>query len=218
MARIAVLGAGAWGTAIACALSSRLEVALWARDRAQAEQISASRKNDRYLPGIALPAAVQVTSQLEQAVSEAKLVLAATPVAGLRELLEGLPAAQPFVWLCKGFEEGSGSLPHQIAGQALGKSGRVGALSGPSFAQEVARGLPCALTLASRDAAFAREAAGLLHGGRLRVDYSAHPVGGGNRGAGKKGMAIAPGISDGLRLRHHARPAPVTPGPGQVTR
>src|SRR5437879_5337177 len=176
MARIAVLGAGAWGTAIACALSSRLEVALWARDRAQAEQISASRKNDRYLPGIALPAAVQVTSRLEQAVSEARLVLAATPVAGLRELLEGLPAAQPFVWLCKGFEEGSGSLPHQIAEQTLGKSARCGALSGPSFAQEVARGLPCALTLASRDAAFAREAAGLLHGGRLRVYYSADLV------------------------------------------
>src|SRR5439155_8925 len=85
------------------------------------------------------------------------LVLAATPVAGLRELLEGLPAAQPFVWLCKGFEEGSGSLPHQIAEQTLGKSARCGALSGPSFAQEVARGLPCALTLASRDAGFARE-------------------------------------------------------------
>src|SRR5437867_3761930 len=127
MARIAVLGAGAWGTAIACALSSRLEVALWARDRAQAEEISASRKNDRYLPGIALPTAVQVTSQLERAVSEARLALAATPVAGLRELLEGLPAAQPFVWLCKGFEEGSGSLPHQIAEQTLGKSARCGA-------------------------------------------------------------------------------------------
>src|SRR6266478_2778055 len=162
MERVAVLGAGAWGTAIACTLSSRLEVALWARDRAQAEQISASRKNDRYLPGIALPAAVQVTSQLEPAVSKAGLVLAATPVAGLRELLESLPAAQPLVWLCKGFEEGSGSLPHQIAEQTLGRSARCGALSGPSFAQEVARGLPCALTLASRDAAFAREAAGLL--------------------------------------------------------
>src|SRR6266478_3105603 len=162
MERVAVLGAGAWGTAIACTLSSRLEVALWARDRAQAEQISASRKNDRYLPGIELPAAVLVTSQLEQAVSKTRLVLAATPVAGLRELLKSLPAAQPFVWLCKGFEEGSGSLPHQIAEQTLGKSARCGALSGPSFAQEVARGLPCALTLASRDAAFAREAAGLL--------------------------------------------------------
>src|SRR2546428_780445 len=195
MAGIALLAAGAWGTAIACALSSRLEVALWAGDRAQAEQISASRKNDRYLPGIALPAAVQVTSQLEQAVSKTRLVLAATPVAGLRELLEGLPAAQPFVWLCKGFEEGSGSLPHQIAEQTLGKNARCGALSGPSFAQEVARGLPCALTLASRDAGFAREAAGLLHGGRLRVYYSADLVGVEIGGAVKNVMAIAPGIS-----------------------
>ena len=218
MARIAVLGAGAWGTAIACALSSRLEVALWARDRAQAEQISASRKNDRYLPGIALPAAVQVTSRLEQAVSEAKLVLAATPVAGLRELLEGLPAAQPFVWLCKGFEEGSGSLPHQIAEQTLGKSARYGALSGPSFAQEVARGLPCALTLASRDAGFAREAAGLLHGGRLRVYYSADLVGVEIGGAVKNVMAIAAGISDGLGLGHNARAALITRGLAEIAR
>ena len=218
MARIAVLGAGAWGTAIACALSSRLEVALWARDRAQAEQISASRKNDRYLPGIALPAAVQVTSRLEQAVSEARLVLAATPVAGLRELLEGLPAAQPFVWLCKGFEEGSGSLPHQIAEQTLGKSARCGALSGPSFAQEVARGLPCALTLASRDAGFAREAAGLLHGGRLRVYYSADLVGVEIGGAVKNVMAIAAGISDGLGLGHNARAALITRGLAEITR
>ena len=218
MARIAVLGAGAWGTAIACALSSRLEVALWARDRAQAEEISASRKNDRYLPGIALPAAVQVTSQLEQAVSEARLALAATPVAGLRELLEGLPAAQPFVWLCKGFEEGSGSLPHQIAEQTLGKSARCGALSGPSFAQEVARGLPCALTLASRDAGFAREAAGLLHGGRLRVYYSADLVGVEIGGAVKNVMAIAAGISDGLGLGHNARAALITRGLAEIAR
>src|SRR5436305_8281561 len=218
MARIAVLGAGAWGTAIACALSSRLEVALWARDRAQAEQISASRKNDRYLPGIALPAAVQVTSRLEQAVSKTRLVLAATPVAGLRELLEGLPAAQPFVWLCKGFEEGSGSLPHQIAEQTLGKSARCGAVSGPSFAQEVARGLPCALTLASRDAAFAREAAGLLHGGRLRVYYSTDLVGVEIGGAVKNVMAIAAGISDGLGLGHNARAALITRGLAEIAR
>src|SRR3989449_6735358 len=218
MARIAVLGAGAWGTAIACALSSRLEVALWARDRAQAEQISASRKNDRYLPGIALPAAVQVTSQLEQAVSKARLVLAATPVAGLRELLEGLPAAQPFVWLCKGFEEGSGSLPHQIAEQTLGKSARCGALSGPSFAEEVARGLPCALTLASRDAAFAREAAALLHGGRMRVYYSSDLVGVEIGGAVKNVMAIAAGISDGLGLGLNARAALITRGLAEITR
>jgi glycerol-3-phosphate dehydrogenase (NAD(P)+) len=218
MARVAVLGAGAWGTAIACALSSRLEVALWARDRAQAEQISASRRNDRYLPGIALPAAVQVTSQLEQAVSKTRLVLAATPVAGLRELLKSLPAAQPLVWLCKGFEEGTGSLPHQIAEQTLGRSARCGALSGPSFAQEVARGLPCALTLASRDAPFAREAAGLLHGGRLRVYYSADLVGVEIGGAVKNVMAIAAGISDGLGLGHNARAALITRGLAEIAR
>src|SRR5438270_14019379 len=126
MARIAVLGAGAWGTAIAGTLSSRLEVALWARDRAQAEQISSSRQNDRYLPGIALPAAVQVTSRLEQAVSKPGLVLVATPVAGLRELLRSLNRSQPRVWLCKGFEEGSGSMTQQIAEQTLrGGAGRA---------------------------------------------------------------------------------------------
>src|SRR6266850_3520041 len=218
MARIAVLGAGAWGTAIASTLSSRLEVALWARDRAQAERISASRKNDRYLPGIALPGAVQVTSKLEQAVSKTRLVLAATPVAGLRELLKRLDGSQPLVWLCKGFEEGSGSLPHQIAQQTLGEGARCGALSGPSFAQEVARGLPCALTLASRDAAFAREAAGLLHGGRLRVYYSADLVGVEIGGAVKNVMAIAAGISDGLGLGHNARAALITRGLAELTR
>src|ERR1700704_926688 len=218
MARIAVLGAGAWGTAIACTLSSRLEVALWARDRAQAEQISASRKNDRYLPGIALPAAVQVTSKLEQAVSNTRLVLAATPVAGLRELLESLPGSQPLVWLCKGFEEGSGLLPHQIAQQARGEGSRCGALSGPSFAQEVARGLPCALTLASRDAAFAREAAALLHGGRMRVYYSSDLVGVEIGGAVKNVMAIAAGISDGLGLGLNARAALITRGLAEITR
>src|SRR5438270_7547181 len=218
MARIAVLGAGAWGTAIAGTLSSRLEVALWARDRAQAEQISSSRQNDRYLPGIALPAAVQVTSKLEQAVSKARLVLAATPVAGLRELLKSLDGSQPLVWLCKGFEEGSGSLPHQIAQQTLGEGARCGALSGPSFAQEVARGLPCALTLASRDAAFAREAAGLLHGGRLRVYYSADLVGVEIGGAVKNVMAIAAGISDGLGLGLNARAALITRGLAEIAR
>src|SRR2546427_12847468 len=101
MARIAVLGAGAWGTAIACALSSRLEVALWARDRAQPEQISASRKNDRYLPGIPLPAAGQVTSQIEQAVSQTRLLVAPSPVARLRGSLLGLPLAHAVVQLSR---------------------------------------------------------------------------------------------------------------------
>src|SRR5207237_639540 len=175
--RVAVLGAGAWGTAISCVLAARLEVTLWARDPKQAAAIGSSRRNERYLPGFELPSTVKVAGELAQATRGIQLALAATPVAGLRELLQHLGRSVPVVWLCKGFEEGTGELPHQIAAASLGDKARFGALSGPSFAEEVARGLPCALTLAARDAAFAREAAAMLHGGRMRVYYSADLVG-----------------------------------------
>ena len=213
MTRVAVLGAGAWGTAIAGVLAARLDVALWARDPAQAEAIARTRRNERYLPGIELPAALGVTADLPSAVSGARLLLAATPVAGLRELAGQIPAESPLVWLCKGFEEGTGLLPHQLVSQK-----RCGALSGPSFAAEVARGLPCALTLASRDAGFAREAAALLHGGRMRVYYSTDLAGVEIGGAVKNVMAIAAGISDGLGLGLNARAALITRGLAEIAR
>ncbi len=218
MSAIAVLGAGAWGTSIASVLAPRLQVTLWARDPAQAESIGRLRRNERYLPGIELPAALAVTADLSAALSGASLVLAATPVAGLREVLSGLRPDVPAVWLCKGFEEGSGLLPHQIAAEALGADARCGALSGPSFADEVARGLPCALTLAANDEQFAREAAALLHGGRMRVYYSADLLGVEIGGALKNVMAIAAGISDGLGLGHNARAALITRGLAEITR
>jgi glycerol-3-phosphate dehydrogenase (NAD(P)+) len=218
MTRVAVLGAGAWGTAIARALSERLEVRLWAREPAQAEAIARTRRNERYLPGIELPPSVAVESQLPRAMDGASLVLAATPVAGLRGLFGQLGASPPIVWLCKGFEQGSGLLPHEIAGEALAASTTLGALSGPSFAEEVARGLPCALTLASRDEGFARETAALLHGGRLRVYFSTDLVGVEIAGAVKNVMAIATGISDGLRLGQNARAALITRGLAEITR
>ncbi len=216
--RIAVLGAGAWGTAIGVALSARHAVALWARDASQAQAIAKARRNSRYLPDVELPATLEVTADLGKAVVGAALLLAATPVAGLRELLGKIDKRAPLVWLCKGFEEGSGALPHQIAAETLGEGARYGALSGPSFADEVARGLPCALTLASRDAAFAREAAAILHGGRLRVYYSADLVGVEIGGAVKNVMAIAAGISDGLGLGLNARAALVTRGLAEIAR
>ena len=218
MARIAVLGAGAWGTAIAGALAARSEVSLWARDAAQARAIAQTRRNERYLPAIVLPVSVQVTAELEQATSKADLLLAATPVAGLRDLLAKISKSFSVVWLCKGFEEGSGALPHQIADQVLGAGARAGALSGPSFADEVARGLPCALTLAARDAGFARETASLLHGGHMRIYYSADLVGVEIGGAVKNVMAIAAGISDGLGLGQNARAALITRGLAEITR
>ena len=217
MTRVAVLGAGAWGTAIASVLAARLEVTLWARDPAQADAMARTRSNERYLPRVEIPAAVRISSSLNDA-DGAELFLAATPVAGLRSLLKSLRKQSPLVWLCKGFEEGTGLLPHQIAEQTLGAAARCGALSGPSFAEEVARGLPCALTLAARDAAFAREAAGVLHGGRMRVYYSADLVGVEIGGAVKNVMAIAAGISDGLGLGHNARAALITRGLAEIAR
>jgi glycerol-3-phosphate dehydrogenase (NAD(P)+) len=214
--RVAVLGAGAWGTAIAAVLSARLEVALWARDPAQAGAFAKARRNERYLPGIDLPGQVRVESNLPLALQGAELALAATPVAGLREVLPKVKL--PLVWLCKGFEEGTGLLPHEIAAQTMGPQARCAALSGPSFAAEVARGLPCALTLASRDAAFARETAALLHGGRMRIYYSTDIVGVEIGGAVKNVMAIAAGISDGLGLGLNARAALITRGLAEMAR
>jgi len=208
--RVAVLGAGAWGTSIAVVLAGRLDVTLWARDAAQADAIARTRRNQRYLKGIEIPAAVKVSADFP---AQADLFMAATPVAGLREIAGRLKKTSPLVWLCKGFEQGSGLLPHQLVEQE-----RCGALSGPSFADEVARGLPCALTLAARDAAFARDTAALLHGGRMRVYYSADLVGVEVGGAVKNVMAIAAGISDGLGLGFNARAALITRGLAEIAR
>lgn len=219
MAALALLGAGAWGTALAVALAPRHRVTLWARDPAQAEAIRQARCNERYLPGIEIPGTVGVENDLAAALCGAELLLAATPAAGLRELCERLRGVDiPLLWLCKGFEEGTGLLPHQVVAAALGETRRCGVLSGPSFALEVARGLPCALTLASRDAAFAREAAARLHGGRLRVYFGTDLLGVEIGGAVKNVLAIAVGISDGLGLGQNARAALITRGLAEMTR
>jgi glycerol-3-phosphate dehydrogenase (NAD(P)+) len=217
VAALAILGAGAWGSALAVALSARHSIRLWARDPAQARAIAAARRNERYLPEIALPESITVTADWSAAMSDARLALVATPVAGLAEVLERMTRPVPFVWLCKGFEEQSGRLPHEIAA-AAGIRAPSGALSGPSFALEVARGLPCALTLASADAAFAAQAAGELHGGRLRVYRSDDLIGVEIGGAVKNVLAIAAGICDGLALGLNARAALITRGLAELAR
>lgn len=218
MTALAVLGAGAWGTALAAVLASRHRVALWARDPLQAQAIAATRRNARYLPEIALPEPLMVGSDLDAALSGADLLIAATPVAGLRGLLARLQGGKvPLVWLCKGFEQDSAALPHEIVAES-GIRAPSGALSGPSFALEVAKGLPCALTLASADAAFAANAAAQLHGGRLRVYHSDDVVGVEIGGAVKNVLAIAVGICDGLGLGQNARAALVTRGLTELAR
>jgi glycerol-3-phosphate dehydrogenase (NAD(P)+) len=168
---IAVLGAGAWGTAIAAHLAARHCVTLWGRDAAQIARLHSERVNQRYLPGVTLPAALKIHAELTVAIHDAALVLVATTTAGLRATLQQLRVAAcqaPVVWLCKGFEREQALMPHQVCAAELPHA-TGGVLSGPSFAEEVARGQPTALTLASSDAAFAAATARELHGGSLRV-------------------------------------------------
>src|SRR5580765_6666612 len=219
--KIAILGAGAWGSGLAIAFCDKHRVTLWARDAALASSIGAERCNTRYLPGVAIPDRVLVTADLGAALAQCDLVLVATPTAALREVLESVRAAGfegPVVWACKGFEQASAKIPHQIAAETLGMHRACGVLSGPSFALEVARGLPTALTLAARDAEFAKRVARELHQPRLRVYYSTDVAGVEISGAVKNVMAIAAGISDGLGMGLNARAALITRGLAELAR
>ena len=219
--KIAVLGAGAWGTAISLVLSARHEVRLWARDAALIESLRADRGNRRYLPGFTLPAALALTDDLAQSLDAAELVLAAVPTNGLRATLRAMRSLgrdAPLVWLCKGFETGQARLPHQICAEELASGAPRAVLSGPSFADEVARGLPVALTLASSDGGFARDAARALHAATLRIYPSEDVVGVEAAGAVKNVMAIAAGVSDGLELGLSARAALITRGLAEMMR
>jgi glycerol-3-phosphate dehydrogenase (NAD(P)+) len=219
--KIAVMGAGAWGTAIAINLAARHEVSLWMRSPALCAEIRAQRTNARYLPGFALPASLAVEHDESAAASRARLVLVAVTTAGLRETLERLKAVHctaPVVWLCKGFEPQRAMLPHQVYADVMRPDSPHGVLSGPSFAQEVARGLPTALTLASPDSNFTTATARDLHGGALRVYSSGDVPGVEVAGAVKNVMAIAAGICDGLALGLNARAALITRGLTEITR
>lgn len=217
--KISVLGAGAWGTAIAVSLSTRHEVVLWGRDPEQCRAIAADRRNQRYLPEIELPPQLTLEAGFAAATAAAELVLVATPTAALRDMLARLaPLRRPVVWLCKGFEPQRAELPHQIAAEVLPSGSACGVLSGPSFALEVARGLPAALTLASADAGFSQAVARALHGPRLRVYFSTDIAGVEIGGAVKNVMAIATGIADGLGLGANARAALITRGLAEISR
>jgi len=219
--RIAILGGGAWGTALACALAHRREVMLWARSPEQAQTLHQQRTNERYLPGVALPPSIILTSELPQAVRFAAggLLAVAVPTAGLRPTLQALRAIAdlpPVLWLCKGFERDSRMLPHQIiAGELPGHA--CGPLSGPSFADEVARGLPTALTVAG-GTEFCAQVTGALHGDALRIYSTQDVIGVEVGGAVKNVMAIGTGIADALGLGNNARAALITRGLAETTR
>ncbi|MDF1484799.1 NAD(P)-dependent glycerol-3-phosphate dehydrogenase [Ramlibacter sp. H39-3-26] len=230
--KIVVLGAGAWGTAVAASAAAHpgadRRVTLWARDARQAAQIGSQRENQRYLPGIPLPPALGVASGDPAALlAQADLALLAVPVSALRAMLAQATGALgrrpvPVAWLCKGFEAVQpgaqvGLLPHEVCAQAAPQL-QAGVLSGPSFAQEVARGQPAALVAASRSQAVREALVRALHGPALRIYANDDIVGVEVGGAVKNVLAIAAGLCDGLRLGTNARAALITRGLAEVTR
>jgi glycerol-3-phosphate dehydrogenase (NAD(P)+) len=218
--RIAVLGAGAWGSALAQSFSAAHDVRLWAR-RPDACADMQRRRASPYLPEAPFPESLRVEPSLRAAIGDCELAIVATATAGLRDAATAIAAVRPAVdllWACKGFETATRLLPHQVLAQALPSANRIGALSGPSFALEVARGQPAALTVASREAAFAAATAAALNGPRLRIYSSADVVGVELGGALKNVVAIAAGISDGLGLGRNARAALVTRGLAEIVR
>ena len=218
--RIAILGAGAWGSALAISLGARHEVTLWTRRREDCERLARERVS-AYLPGCPLPGSVGIESDVGAAMAGRELAIVATATSGLRPVAESIArsgAVTGLLWACKGFEESTRRLPHEIVAECLPAFGEVGALSGPSFALEVARAQPTALVLASGDEAFSRATAAALNSPRLRL-YSSHDVRGVELGGAVKNViAIAAGISDGLELGRNARAALVTRGLAEMVR
>ena len=229
-----MLGAGAWGTALACAATTHAATVLWARDAALAHTINAQHLNARYLPAIKLPESLVCTASLAQALAHAQsgtvpgLLILGVPLAGLRALCEQLaeqltrmtPRLAGIVYTCKGLEADTGQLPSEVALSALAAVSHIpaGVLSGPSFALEVAHGLPVALTVASQSAGLRDAAIQALHGGSIRV-YTSHDVLGVEVGGALKNiMAIACGVGDGLGMGTNARAALITRGLAEMTR
>lgn len=239
---IAILGAGAWGTALALGLAERHRVLLWGRDAVHMQDLDTRRENVRYLPGFGFPDNLTVSADLEAALrhlqpvatsdgppGEPGLLIVATSVAGLRPLCERLRTLQNtlqsepcrltnIVWLCKGFEQDTGLLPHQVVHEILGPEIAAGVLSGPSFAQEVARGLPCALAIASNHAGLRERVVAAVHSRSVRVYSTDDVIGVEVGGAVKNILAIATGVIDGMALGANARAALITRGLAEITR
>lgn len=235
--RVAVLGAGSWGTALAALASRQCDTVLWARNAATAQAINHTHSNARYLPGIDLPASLHATASLDDALSHVQqadgtpgLIILGVPVAGLDPLCTQLAQTilpescnrLSIVWTCKGLQKDTGHLAHQVVQISLESLHHLGlglgVLSGPSFAHEVAQGLPVALTIATRDPHTITRTTRALHGDTARIYSSADIIGVEVGGALKNIVAIACGISDGLGLGNNARAALITRGLAEIKR
>ena len=231
---VTVLGAGAWGTALAAAACGGADVLLWARRPEMATEIAQTHRNSRYLPNIALPDSLAATSDLSAALAHVSepnrpgLLVLATPVSGLAAMCQAIrthvtapDSLAGLVWTCKGLDASSARLPHEMVQDVLADfpfSLPAGVLSGPSFALEVARGLPVALTVASHNEPLKQTVIDVFHSDHMRIYTTTDVVGVEVGGALKNIMAIACGISDGLSLGNNARAALITRGLAEMAR
>lgn len=222
-AEVAVLGVGSWGTALALLLARNGHaVRLWGHDPGEVAPLRRERENRRYLPGIPFPNSLSVGADLTEALAGVELTLAAVPSQAYGETLirlrSCLPATAGFAWATKGLEHGSGRFLHEVTAEVLGEAWPAAVISGPSFAREVALGLPTAVTVAAPDADHARRVATLLHGSNLRAYTSTDVIGVELGGAIKNVLAIAAGIADGLGFGANARAALITRGLAEMVR
>jgi glycerol-3-phosphate dehydrogenase (NAD(P)+) len=222
---VAIVGAGAWGTALAVHLAGVAAppaLRLWARDPVAARTIATSRENSRYLPGIAIAAEIDVVSELARAIAGASLIIVATPIGALTGIVQALrmQTKAPLAWLGKGFvaaaEPPGVALAHRVIAPMW--PAPVGVISGPSFAEEVARGLPTAISVAATDPDLAQSLARRLRGDTLRAYVSDDLTGTEVGGAVKNVLAIAAGASDGLGFGNNARAALITRGLAETAR
>lgn len=221
--RIGVLGAGSWGTALAALMARHgHRVTLWGRDDAVSQAIDQQHENPRYLPGIALPDSLRATTDLATALADADMVLVVVPSHAFTDTLRMLaplrPARAGVAWATKGFEPGSGRFLHEVAEDILGADVPLAVVTGPSFAKEVALGLPTAVTVHGHDAAFAQLVAEVLHGPAFRAYTGDDMVGAELGGAMKNVLAVATGVSDGMQLGLNARAGLITRGLNEMLR
>lgn len=220
---IAVLGAGSWGTALAVLIARNgYRTLIWGRDAAHQARLAHERENARYLPGIHFPENLHIREDLIEAVEEASQLLLVVPSHAFRATLEAikprLPKETILAWATKGLEPATGHLLSQVATNVLGEDRALGVISGPTFAKEVAQGLPTAVTVAAHTNATAEAIAAWLRSDRVRVYTSTDLVGVELGGAIKNVLAIATGISDGLGLGANARAALITRGLAEMRR
>lgn len=218
---IAVLGAGSWGTALAMLLAKNGHaVRLWDHFPEQVAALHRDRVNVRFLPDFPLPANIEPIADLAAVVAEADPVLVAVPSHAFGELLKRLAplleASQRVMWATKGLVEGR--LLHDVAAELLGADRPIAAISGPSFAREVAANLPTAVTVASNSEPFANDVAHLMHNSRFRAYTSSDLVGVGLGGSVKNVLAISAGIADGLGFGANGRSALITRGLAEMMR